>query len=196
MDLQETQFDYQELSIETREFVKGKELSIKARGHKDAQTILENGKDILSVRDKLPWNRFESWFENDLGMKFIKVRKFGKNASYPCELVIDFKEFSNPGTYVYSLIDYRDGNVFYVGKTRDLLTRLRGHCIIHGIKGRLEKRKHDIHSDGFPVLCFVFMSGLTDLEADKHEQVLIDQFSTTICNVQMNKWAEQERKYV
>ena len=34
------------------------------------------------------------------------------------------------------------------------------------------------------------------MEANKYEQVLIDKFSTTICNVQMNKWTEQERKYV
>jgi hypothetical protein len=57
MEIQ-TMFDYGELSIETREFVKSKELSIKAR---TSQTIWENGRDLLEVKERLEHGQFMEW---------------------------------------------------------------------------------------------------------------------------------------
>ena len=53
-------FDYEALPVETREFVKGKELSIKAR---TSQTIWENGRDLLEVKERLEHGQFMNWCE-------------------------------------------------------------------------------------------------------------------------------------
>ena len=58
MELQQTMFDYESLEIETGEFVKGKELSIKAR---TSQTIWENGRDLLEVKERLEHGQFMEW---------------------------------------------------------------------------------------------------------------------------------------
>ena len=60
MELQTTIFDYDSLAIEDREFVKGKELSIKAR---TSQTIWENGRDLLEVKERLEHGQFQEWVD-------------------------------------------------------------------------------------------------------------------------------------
>ena len=60
MEIEQTTFDYTTLDIEDREFVKSKELSIKAR---TSQTIWENGRDLLEVKDRLEHGQFMEWCE-------------------------------------------------------------------------------------------------------------------------------------
>lgn len=62
MELQKKMFDYETLEIETREFVKAKELSIKAR---TSQTIWENGRDLLEVKERLEHGQFQKWVEGN-----------------------------------------------------------------------------------------------------------------------------------
>ena len=66
-------FDYQELSIETREFVKGKELSIKAR---TSQTIWENGRDLLEVKERLEHGQFQKWVEGNFPWSYATATRF------------------------------------------------------------------------------------------------------------------------
>lgn len=62
-DVQEANFDYESLPVETREFVKAKESSIKAR---TSQTIWENGRDLLEVKGRLEHGLFMEWCKASL----------------------------------------------------------------------------------------------------------------------------------
>lgn len=76
MEIAQTTFDYGVLDIGTREFVKNKELSIKAR---TSQTIWENGRDLLEVKERLEHGQFQKWVEAnfpwsiDTAERFIQV---------------------------------------------------------------------------------------------------------------------------
>lgn len=58
MAIQQNLFDYSTLAVEVREFVKSKELSIKAR---TSQTVWENGRDLLEVKERLEHGQFMDW---------------------------------------------------------------------------------------------------------------------------------------
>jgi len=55
------ELNFGQLSIETREFIKAKEFSIKAR---TSQTIWENGRDLLEVKERLEHGQFQKWVES------------------------------------------------------------------------------------------------------------------------------------
>jgi len=53
-----SEFDYSQLTEDTREFLKGKELAIKAR---TSQTVWENGRDLMEAKDRLEHGQFTPW---------------------------------------------------------------------------------------------------------------------------------------
>ena len=193
-EITQTQFDYSMIQgpEADREFLRGKESAIKSR---TAQTIIENGRDLLEAKQRVGHGHFLVWVEQDLSMELIRVKRLRGEEYHPCEILIDKVSLKNNGWSVYGLFDYRTGAPFYIGKTSELFKRLKQHCIVWGDRTPLDKRKRSINADGFPVLCEAFFQELSTFDADRHEQFLIDVFSKTIVNSQINKWKPQERKY-
>ncbi len=91
--------------------------------------------------------------------------------SFPSEVVDKLK------TYVYRLIDPRNGETFYIGKGE-------GNCVFAHIRAEIDaddpndtlKRIHEIRSAGFEVAHVIHRHGLDDKTAFEVEAALIDAY--------------------
>jgi hypothetical protein len=127
----------------------------------------------------------------------LRVRRFNSKQFYSCQIAITtYVRFADDKQVVYALCDPRNFDVFYVGKTSRLLSRLKSHCMVHrGPRmSRLDTRKLAIYQEGLPVGALVLRICETADEADEWEQRFIDRYWKTTLNAQRNKWI-QERKF-
>jgi len=97
MELEQTTFDYSILSVETQEFIKAKELAIKAR---TSQTIWENGRDLLEVKERLEHGQFQKWIEANFPWSYRTVKRFMEVAeTFKSDKLADFN-FSKSVLYL------------------------------------------------------------------------------------------------
>ena len=91
--------------------------------------------------------------------------------SFPSEVVDKLK------TYVYRLIDPRNGETFYVGKGKGnrVFAHIRAEIDTDDPNDKL-KRIHDIRSAGFEVAHVIHRHGLVDKTAFEVEAALIDAY--------------------
>jgi hypothetical protein len=84
------------------------------------------------------------------------------------------------GTYVYRLIDPRNGETFYVGKGKDnrVFSHIRAAQNLEGddLDNNKMKRIHDIHLAGFEVAHVIHRHGMDDATAFEVESALIDAY--------------------
>lgn len=99
--------------------------------------------------------------------------KLSGSESFPEEVIIQLK------TYVYRLIDPRNGETFYVGKGKGNRVFAHVHAAA-GLEGEeLDnkiKRIHAIQLDGFEVAHVIHRHGMSDETATEVEAALIDAY--------------------
>ena len=72
-NIQKVTFNYDQLPVETVEFLKTKETANKAR---TSQTIIDNGRDLMEVKERLEHGQFESWVEDRFEMSPRRAREY------------------------------------------------------------------------------------------------------------------------
>lgn len=144
-----------------------------------AQALIQQMRDAAVVTDQ--------------HTSILVVRHFGTKEPYPCQ-VRHISPMPEKGVRcIYALIDPRDGKVFYIGQTVDMLNRMRSHCQVyrsnkHFGKNWLNKLKLEIADSGNEMVACVLATPNTQRESDHFEMLAIQEFKKTIRNTVTQKW--------
>lgn len=118
---------------------------------------------------------------------------------HPCRIVTTRSLRERDGqSVVYALSDPRNHEIFYVGKSRQILKRLAAHCLINPqYQGAspLAKRKYAVYQDGTCVAAFLLQACEGDEPALAWEQFFIDVYHRTLLNVQLKRWLPRQSRY-
>lgn len=158
-------FDYDALDTETRIVVQQRTTEIKALMKRAASDIIE------------------------IGQKLIEVKRF-VGGLYPCRICYADPMPPDRILVVYGLVDPRNGEVFYVGQTKQFLTRMRAHC--QELPSRrsppIERRKLIIAESGAPIYTAVLGHAANERSAEFLELLALETFKHTALNIQRNRW--------
>ncbi len=124
----------------------------------------------------------------------IKV-KHGKHL-YSCYIKIPELIPGNGIHVIYGLKDPRNGQVYYIGRTREFLIRIRAHCkvYLHNRLTRLERRKLDIFFANLLTECILLHTCSSEEEAISVEYTYIQKHKNELLNTQIDKFDNQPIK--
>lgn len=126
----------------------------------------------------------------------IGVSKFN-GGRYPVDIAVTQYTHEVDGKLVvYGLSDPRSSEIFYVGKTNQIVRRMKQHCRVYGLSlktSAVDKRKLEIASERLAPGCVILHVCGSELEMDEMEQRYIDLYKHSALNVQKSKWKKVRR---
>lgn len=94
-------FDYSTLPVEVAEEARAVADRVRARHQRQIATIIETGRDLISIKDKLEHGLFLAWLEAEFGMTRMSANRYMQAAEHfgsKCNTVLHL-----PPTAVYQL---------------------------------------------------------------------------------------------
>lgn len=120
------------------------------------------------------------------------VRQCCSIKTYRCQ--IEYPQIPDGIHVVYYLIDPRDGEVFYVGRTKKFKKRMQAHCVLRPPAAddwgtfRLHKRKAEIFMEGLAIIAYDVRQTNDPFWAEFSEYHLTAKHADTVLNTQIKRW--------